>query len=46
MKTQANGITFNCRIDGTDGAPWLMLSNSLATNLSMWDGQTADFARH
>ncbi len=46
MKTQANGITFNCRIGGPDGAPWLMLSNSLATNLSMWDGQAADFARH
>jgi 3-oxoadipate enol-lactonase len=44
MKTQANGITFNCRIDGPEGAPWLMLSNSLATNLSMWDGQTADLA--
>ncbi|MDP6474221.1 MAG: 3-oxoadipate enol-lactonase [Alphaproteobacteria bacterium] len=46
MKSQANGITFNCRIDGAEGAPWLMLSNSLATNLSMWDGQTADFAQH
>ena len=44
MNTEANGITFNCRIDGPEGAPWLMLSNSLATNLSMWDGQTAVLA--
>ena len=46
MKTQANGITFNCRIDGPEGAPWLMLSNSLATNLSMWDRQTAVLAEN
>ena len=41
MKTRANGISFNYRIDGPEGAPWLMLSNSLATNLSMWDQQVA-----
>ncbi len=46
MNTEANGITFNCRIDGPEGAPWLMLSNSLATNLAMWDGQTAVLAEH
>jgi 3-oxoadipate enol-lactonase len=42
MQVKANGITFNCRIDGPDGAPWLILSNSLATNLSMWDRQAED----
>ncbi len=46
MKTQANGITFNCRIDGLEGAPWLMLSNSLATNLTMWNHQAAVLAEH
>jgi len=46
MKTKANGITFNCRIDGVEGAPWLMLSNSLATNLTMWDRQTTVLAEH
>lgn len=46
MNTEANGITFNCRIDGPEGAPWLMLSNSLATNHSMWDGQVAVLAEH
>jgi 3-oxoadipate enol-lactonase len=41
MRIKANGITFNYSVDGPDGAPWLMLSNSLATNLAMWDGQAA-----
>ena len=48
MNIEANGITFNCRIDGRprdDGdAPWLVFSNSLATDLSLWDGQVARFA--
>lgn len=39
MQVKANEITFNCEIDGPDGAPWLIFSNSLATNLSMWDDQ-------
>ncbi|MEX2616415.1 MAG: alpha/beta fold hydrolase [Alphaproteobacteria bacterium] len=37
----ANGITFNCRIDGQEGAPWLIFSNSLATDLTLWDNQAA-----
>ena len=47
MKVQANGITFNCRVDGPEGAPptlgapWVVFSNSLATNISMWDEQVA-----
>jgi len=39
MDVKANGITFNCQIDGARGSPWLIFSNSLATNLSMWDLQ-------
>lgn len=39
MKVKANGINFNCRIEGKRGAPWVVFSNSLATNLSMWDEQ-------
>ena len=42
MKTKVNGITFNYEIDGAEGAPWLVFSNSLATNLHMWDPQVAD----
>jgi 3-oxoadipate enol-lactonase len=45
MHIKANGITFNYEIDGPDGAPWLVFSNSLATNLSMWDPQAADLGR-
>jgi 3-oxoadipate enol-lactonase len=44
MQVQANGITFNAQIDGPEGAPWLVFSNSLATNLSMWDEQAKFFA--
>jgi 3-oxoadipate enol-lactonase len=42
MKVKANGITFNFEISGPDNAPWLIFSNSLATNLHMWDPQAAD----
>jgi len=41
MQIKANGITFNHQIEGPEGAPWLVFSNSLATNLSMWDEQAA-----
>ncbi len=40
---EANGIRFHCRVDGRKDAPWLVLSNSLATNLSLWDDQIAAF---
>ena len=41
MKVKANGITVSYQIDGAEGAPWLVFSNSLATDLSMWDDQAA-----
>jgi 3-oxoadipate enol-lactonase len=41
MKVNANGISINYQIDGKEGAPWLIFSNSLMTNLSMWDDQVA-----
>ena len=31
--------TFNVEVEGPEGAPCLLLSNSLGTNLHMWDGQ-------
>ena len=43
MKTKANGINFNYQVDGPAGAPWIVFSNSLASNLHMWDGQARDF---
>jgi 3-oxoadipate enol-lactonase len=41
MKIKANGITINYQIDGRDGAPWIVFSNSLATSIAMWDAQAA-----
>ena len=41
MKIKANGITINYRVDGAEGAPWIVFSNSLATSLAMWDEQAA-----
>jgi 3-oxoadipate enol-lactonase len=41
MKAKANGITINYQIDGPDDAPCLVLSNSLATTIAMWDEQAA-----
>ena len=38
-ETQANGITIHYRLDGPEGAPVVMLSNSLGTRLEMWDAQ-------
>lgn len=35
----ANGTRFNYRIDGPASAPVILFSNSLGTNLSMWDRQ-------
>jgi 3-oxoadipate enol-lactonase len=41
MKTRANGIEVNCEIHGKEGAPWLVLSHSLACSVRMWDPQIA-----
>jgi 3-oxoadipate enol-lactonase len=42
----ADGCPINVEIDGRDGAPVLMLSNSLGTNLHMWDAQASEWAKH
>src|SRR5947209_7361645 len=39
MRIKANGIEINYQVEGSERAPWLILSNSLATNLAMWDEQ-------
>jgi 3-oxoadipate enol-lactonase len=39
-----DGLRFNYRFDGDTG-PVLILSNSLGTNLSMWDAQIAAFGK-
>ena len=42
---RGNGIDLRARIDGPDGAPWLVLSNSLGAALEMWEPQVAAFSR-
>jgi 3-oxoadipate enol-lactonase len=43
MLAKANGITINYQIDGGAG-PWLVFSNSLATDLAMWEAQARDLS--
>jgi 3-oxoadipate enol-lactonase len=43
MQITANGISINYEIDGPETAPWGVFSNSLATNVSMWEPQVAAF---
>lgn len=38
------GGRLTLRIDGPVGAPWLVFSNSLATDLTLWEPQVAAFA--
>jgi 3-oxoadipate enol-lactonase len=42
----ADGCPIYCEVEGPEGAPVLMLSNSLGTNLHMWNGQVAPFTQH
>ena len=48
MHIAANGIRIHYAVDGNEdanlGAPWLVFSNSLATDLTMWDAQATAFA--
>ncbi len=40
----ANGCKINVAVDGPANAPVLVLSNSLGTDLRMWDGQARAFS--
>ena len=40
------GQAFAVRSDGPDAAPVLLLSNSLSSDMSMWDDQVPRWARH
>nr|TFG52515.1 MAG: 3-oxoadipate enol-lactonase [Hyphomicrobiales bacterium] len=41
MRAGSNGIEFHYNVEGPEDAPWLIFSNSLATDVSMWDQQIA-----
>ncbi|MDF1777017.1 MAG: 3-oxoadipate enol-lactonase [Rhizobiaceae bacterium] len=53
MSTLENGehqidlddVNLACRVDGPADAPWLILSNSLATDYRMWDLQLASLVK-
>lgn len=45
LQMRANGATFRCRVEGPSSGQVLLFSNSLATDLSMWDEQAAYFSR-
>jgi 3-oxoadipate enol-lactonase len=38
MEVLSNGTKLHARVEGRDGAPWLVLSHGVATGLAMWDG--------
>lgn len=40
-----DGGRLNFRIDGAEGAPWVVMSNSLLTDLSIWDAQIAPLTK-
>ena len=40
-----DGAKLNTRVDGPEDAEWIVLSNSLAADLTMWDPQIAFLAR-
>ncbi len=44
--TVDDGCPIYVEVEGREGAPALMLSNSLGTNLHMWDDQAPEFAKH
>ena len=44
--TTDDGCSIHVEVEGREGAPALMLSNSLGTNLTMWDDQAREFAQH
>lgn len=43
MKARVNGIEIYYELHGAEGAPWLVLSHSLACSVRMWDPQIEAF---
>ena len=39
MKAKVNGIEIYYELHGSESAPWLVLSHSLACSVRMWDPQ-------
>ena len=45
IAVDSGGVMLSARVDGEAGKPWLLLSNSLAADLTMWDDQMALLTR-
>ena len=43
---EIDGNSFAVRVDGTNAAPALLLSNSLSSDFTMWDDQVPAWSRH
>lgn len=37
MEVEANGVIFNCVVEGPAGAPWVTCAHALCNNLTLWD---------
>ncbi len=46
MNVDVNGVSFRVRVDGPEGAPWLLMLNSLSTTYEMWDEQIPSLSGH
>ena len=46
LKIASGAALLNVRIDGDESLPWLVLSNSLGADMSMWEPQVDAFTRH
>jgi 3-oxoadipate enol-lactonase len=42
-RIEVNGHSLRVRVDGPEGAPWLVLSHSLGAELGLWEPQVAAF---
>jgi len=45
QKIKANNLEMSYRLDGPEGRPVIMLSNSLMSNYTMWDSQIKELTR-
>jgi 3-oxoadipate enol-lactonase len=43
---ETDNLRLNYQVEGADGAPWLILSNSLGTELGMWAPQMPALLKH
>lgn len=44
-RVDLGAVTLNTKLDGAEGAPFIVLSNSLGADLSMWDAQIETLTR-